>query len=184
MGSPVAAAQGKGFLEEFVARLTDTPLATFDSNTNATLDSSNVTFPLHQSLYLDAAHEVAILNFLAALNMTALSPTVPSETSPETDGHVFDASKVVPMATAWQAQVLECAPSVPTRQIRFLVNDAVVPHSYAGCDPKDFNGLCAVETVVKALKARIGEIDFGFDCHANYTLPTTLTDLNGRAPRS
>lgn len=184
MGSPVAAAQGKGFLEEFVARLTGTPLTSYDSNTNRTLDADPITFPLNHSLYLDAAHEVAILNFMAALNMTALSPTVPSEDHPETDGHVFDASKVVPMATAWQSQILECAPSFPTRQIRFLVNDAVVPQTYAGCDPKEYNGLCALDTVVKALKERIDEIDFDYDCNANYTLPTTLTDLNGRAPRS
>lgn len=61
-GSPVAAALGKGYLEEFIARLQMMSIKQYDSTTNSTLDNSNITFPLDQSIYADATHEV-ILGF-------------------------------------------------------------------------------------------------------------------------
>ncbi len=57
--SPVSAAQGKGYLEEFIARLNHTFITKYDSETNSTLDGNNVTFPLKQAFYADAAHEVS-----------------------------------------------------------------------------------------------------------------------------
>lgn len=60
--SPVSAAQGKGYLEEFIARLNHTLITASDSETNSTLDGKNATFPLHQALYADAAHEVSLLS--------------------------------------------------------------------------------------------------------------------------
>lgn len=124
------------------------------------------------------------MDFFSALNLTALSNKAPSETNPESDGHTFVTSQIVPMGTIFVSQVLECSTSQPTKQIRFIVNDAVVPHSYAGCDPKEYNGLCAFDTVVKALGERIDEIDFEHDCYGNYTLPVGISDLNGRAPKN
>lgn len=51
-----------GYIQELVARLTHTPIATHNSSTNATLDDNSATFPLDQSLYVDATHEVVVLN--------------------------------------------------------------------------------------------------------------------------
>lgn len=50
--------------------------------------------------------------------------------------------------------------------LSFIVNDAVVPQIYEGCDPKEFKGLCAFDTVLIALQKRITEIDFDYDCNA------------------
>ena len=61
-GSPVARVQGIGYIQELVARLTHTPIETHNSSTNATLDDNPITFPLGQSLYVDATHEVVVLN--------------------------------------------------------------------------------------------------------------------------
>ena len=54
--------QGIGYVQELVARLTHTPIAVHNSSTNATLDDAAATFPLGQSLYVDATHEVVVLN--------------------------------------------------------------------------------------------------------------------------
>ena len=61
-------------------------------------------------------------------------------------------------------------------------NDAVVPvaGSYAGC-PEDEQGLCAFDTVVSVLQDRIAEIDFDYDCFANYTVPDPDLIVDGRA---
>lgn len=185
-GSPVAAAQGKSYLEEFVARFTGTyPKA--DSSLNATYDNSSTYFPLDQSIYADATHEVVVLDTLTAFNLTALfnGPALNLKHNDHTNN--FVASKVVAFATHFTVQVLECPAYQPTKQIRFLVNDAVVPvspeqgGSYTGCD-SNADGLCAFDTVVSVLQKRVDEIDWNYDCLANYTA-TAGVDYNGRAPQ-
>ena len=70
-GSPVARVQGIGYVQELVARLTHTPIAVHNSSTNATLDDNSATFPLGQSLYVDATHEVVVLNSELLFNYPA-----------------------------------------------------------------------------------------------------------------
>nr|ODN93254.1 acid phosphatase [Cryptococcus depauperatus CBS 7841] len=181
-GSPVAAAQGKGFLEEFVARLTQTPVHS-DSTVNTTLDANAAYFPLNQSIYADATHEVVLLDVLTALNLTALFSTGPPTTDRRQHSS-FVASQVVPFASHMVVQVVECSEKKSSKQIRFILNDAVIPidKSYEGCE-WDKDGLCSFDTVVAALRQRIDEIDFGHDCFGNYTVEVGQ-DYNGRAPRN
>lgn len=54
--------------------------------------------------------------------------------------------------------------------------------SYPGCST-DPNGLCSFDNVVSVLEKRIDEIDFNYDCFANYTAKAGV-NYNGRAPRS
>ncbi|XXG95983.1 hypothetical protein Hte_002260 [Hypoxylon texense] len=181
-GSPVAAAQGKAYLQEFVARFTGEYPEGW-SAMNLTYDNSSTYFPLNQSIYADATHEVVVLDALMAFNLTALFKGPPLDAAKNQHENSFVASKIVPFATHFTAQVLECPAYQPTKQIRFLVNDAVVPvaDSYAGC-PADEHGLCAFDTVVSVLQDRIAEIDFDWDCFGNYTAEAGV-DYNGRAPR-
>ncbi|EXJ66940.1 uncharacterized protein A1O5_10135 [Cladophialophora psammophila CBS 110553] len=182
-GSPVAAAQGKGYLEEFVARFTQTYPAAL-SALNETFDDTPTYFPLNQSIYADATHEVVVLDTLTAFNLTALFNGPALNTSTNQGRNNFVASKLVPFATHFTTQVLECPILIPSKQIRFIVNDAVVPvsDSHPGC-PVDPNGLCPFDTMVNVLKQRINEIDFRYDCFANYTASAGV-NYNGRAPRN
>lgn len=59
-GNPATSAQGIGWVEELVSRLTQTRITEFQSTMNATLDSSNVTFPLSQPIFVDATHDTVI----------------------------------------------------------------------------------------------------------------------------
>ena len=61
-GSPVSRALGIGYVQELVARLTHTPIKTHNSSTNVDLHNNTITFPLDQSLYVDATHDAVILN--------------------------------------------------------------------------------------------------------------------------
>jgi NADH:ubiquinone oxidoreductase subunit B-like Fe-S oxidoreductase len=63
-------------------------------------------------------------------------------------------------------------------------NDAVVPiaDSYPGCKP-DPDGLCSFDNVVSVLQKRLNEIDYEYDCFANYTAKAGV-NYNGRAPKS
>ncbi|KAI1343452.1 phosphoglycerate mutase-like protein [Xylariaceae sp. FL0016] len=182
-GSPVSAAQGKGYLQEFVARFTgEYPEAW--SALNKTFDNSSTYFPLDQSIYADATHEVVVMDTLMAFNLTAVFDGPPLSIEGNQGQNNFVASKVVPFATHFTVQVLECPAYQPTKQMRFLLNDAVIPVSktHSGCSD-DPNGLCSFDNVVSVLQDRIDEIDFDYDCFANYTA-TAGNDYNGRAPRA
>jgi len=71
--------------------------------------------------------------------------------------------------------------STPTH-IRFALNDAVLPLTGVGGCPQDPNGLCPLDTYIAGMKQRIAEIDFQFDCFANYTVPDPDLITDGRFP--
>ena len=56
-GNPTSAAQGIGYVQELIARLTQTPITQFNTTTNSTITNSNVTFPLNQPIFVDATHD-------------------------------------------------------------------------------------------------------------------------------
>lgn len=121
VGSPVSAAQGKGYLQEFVSRFTGTSYPAPESALNATQDDNPTYFPLNQSIYADATHEVVVLDAITAFNLTGLFQGEPLSTSGNSRANSFVASKVVPFATHFTVQVLECPAYQPTKQIRFIV---------------------------------------------------------------
>ena len=120
-GSPVARAQGIGWIQELVARLTHTPIAVHNSSTNATLHRPE-TFPLGNSLYVDATHEVVVLNgafvhlvlpptccSVSLLVITALNLSNFAENGPLPSDHIpkhrtFVASELAPFGTNIQFQ--------------------------------------------------------------------------------
>jgi hypothetical protein len=120
MGSPVAAAQGKGFLDEWIARFTGKfPAA--NSALNQTFDNTTTYFPLNQSIYADATHEVVVMDVLTAFNFTALQNGPPLNPTANTKQNSYVASKLVAFATHFTTQVLTCPKMTPTKQIRFIV---------------------------------------------------------------
>lgn len=143
-----------------------------------------------------------MLDVLTAFNLTALFDGPPLSPTGNRHENSFVASRLVPFATHFTTQVLNCPAKSPSKQIRFIVcvslipfrtssrklthrsNDAVVPinGSHAGC-PADKDGLCSFDNVVSVLKKRSAEIDYQYDCLGNYTASPGM-NYNGRAPRS
>ncbi|KAF7335328.1 AB hydrolase-1 domain-containing protein [Mycena sanguinolenta] len=180
-GFTLARALGIGYVQELVARLTHTPIATHNSSTNATLDDNPVTFPLGQSLYVDATHEVVVLHVLAALNLTTLAAqgSLPVDHIPEKRS--FKVSELAPFATNVQFQLLECT-SLPGPQIRIIVNDGVVPLTgIEGCE-KQKDGMCAVDTFVEAQKKIIGSTDWEWACYGDWDIPEGWETTTGEPP--
>lgn len=119
-GSPVSAAQGKGYLQEYLARFTGqypTPMSAL----NETYDNTSTYFPLNQSIYADATHEVVVLDTLTAFNLTALFKGPALDPNQNQNQNSFIASQVVPFATHFTTQVLSCPAYNDTKQIRFIL---------------------------------------------------------------
>lgn len=181
-GNPTAAAQGLGYVQELVSRLTHTPINVWNSSTNSTLDSSNITFPLNQPIYVDATHDTVISSIATTLNFTSLAANGPLPTDHIPPHRSYIASQIAPFSSQLVAQVLSCPASEEPTHIRFLLNDGVVPLTgIHGCT-EDSNGLCALPSFISGMHERIGEINYAHDCFANYTMPNPDNIIDGRYP--
>ena len=61
-GSAIGRAQGLGYLQELVARLTGQYIKSSVSSVNSTLDDNATTFPLNQTFYMDMSHDDIIVS--------------------------------------------------------------------------------------------------------------------------
>lgn len=119
----MARAQGIGYIQELVARLTHTPIETHNSSTNSTLDDNPITFPLDHNLYVDATHEVVVLNsnyntsigrcarshsffiiVITALNISSFAANGPLPTDHIPKHRSFRVSELAPFSTNVQFQ--------------------------------------------------------------------------------
>ncbi|KAI0778487.1 phosphoglycerate mutase-like protein [Trametes elegans] len=187
-GNPASAAQGIGYVQELVARLTQTPLTEFATNLNVTLDNNNITFPLNQPIYVDATHDTVISTILVALNFTTMAANGPLPIDHIPENQTYTGQHLVPFATHLEGQVLSCPAedaSTSDKQsfIRFILNDGVVPLTGISHCTENKDGLCALDDFVKGMQERIAEVDYQYDCFANYTVPWPDPIIDGRAPK-
>jgi hypothetical protein len=72
---------------------------------NLTLDVNPTTFPLDQPIYVDATHEVVIVNIVTALNLTSLyGEDEPPSGRRMKRGRRWISSRVAPFAANMQLQ--------------------------------------------------------------------------------
>ncbi|KAI0715319.1 phosphoglycerate mutase-like protein [Earliella scabrosa] len=185
-GNPVSAALGIGYVQELVARLTQTPIDDFSTAINRTLDENNVTFPLNQPIYVDATHDTALTTVLVALNFTTMAANGPLPVTHIPKKQTYIGSHITPFATNLVAQVMSCAASTKPHKdsfVRFLLNDGVVPLTGISHCTANKNGLCRMDNFLRGMKERIAEVDFQYDCFANYTVPWPDPIIDGRMKR-
>lgn len=152
-GNPLGPAQGIGFTNELIARMTQTPVQDTTS-TNSTLDSNPATFPLNVTLYADFSHDNGMIPIFFALGLyngtKPLSRTL-VESTVETNG--YSAAWTVPFAARAYIEMMQCD-AEPEPLVRALVNDRVVP--LYGCNV-DSLGRCRLNDFVQGLSfARSG----------------------------
>ncbi|KEI38226.1 uncharacterized protein L969DRAFT_51010 [Mixia osmundae IAM 14324] len=182
--SPVSAAQGLGYLQEFQARLSHVQPTFSNSSSNQTLNGSPITFPVNNTLYMDATHEVIVADVLTALNFTVLSEAPPTAAG-STSNATFVASRVLPMGTHIVFQVANCSNESTTGKegtfVRAILNDAVIPWGLTGC-PKQKDGFCELSVLIRGLSLRNQQIDFDYACNGNYSIPSYGQIKNGLPP--
>ncbi|PPQ92757.1 hypothetical protein CVT25_003866 [Psilocybe cyanescens] len=166
-GQALGRVQGVGYVNELLARLTESPVRD-NTQTNRTLDASPVTFPLNRTLYADFSHDNQMIAIYAALGLfnqtTALDPRAPDAT------RTWITSRLTPFSARMVTERLSCtgAGVGPGRGqgegqgqtfVRILVNDALQPLDFCGGDQ---NGLCTLSAFVdsQAYARNDGEGDF------------------------
>ncbi|KAI9620352.1 hypothetical protein KEM48_008175 [Puccinia striiformis f. sp. tritici PST-130] len=173
-GNPDSAALGAGWTEELLARLTQIAPSVGKTSINITLDADPVTFPLDQSIYVDATHDTVITAVVVALNLTSLAHSGPLPTDRRLEPRSFTSTHIAPdrfvsFGAQLAAQVLSCpiAPgsSSTSKSIRFILNDAVIPlDGLQGCEPNLNTGQCDLDNFITGLETRLSEIDYQQTC--------------------
>ncbi|KAL4784809.1 histidine phosphatase superfamily [Aspergillus varians] len=152
-GSTLGPAQGIGFTNELIARLTQSPVRD-NTSTNHTLDSDAETFPLDTRLYADFTHDNSMVSIFFAMglyNGTRPLSKTSVQSVEEMDGYA--ASWTVPFGARAYFEMMQCR-----RQreplVRVLVNDRVVP--LHGCEV-DGLGRCRLDDWVRGLRFARGD---------------------------
>lgn len=146
-GNPLGSTQGVGFVNEIIARLTNTPVKD-NTSTNRTLDTNPETFPLGRALYADFSHDNDMMGVYAALGLyngtQNLNPRV--RTSAEEAGG-FSSAWTVPFGARMYVEKMVCGQS-EEEMVRVLVNDRVIPLKGCGADAL---GRCRLGAFVDSL---------------------------------
>ncbi len=148
-----------GWVNELIARLTNSPVQD-ETQTNRTLDSSPVTFPLNRTLYADFSHDNQLIAIYSAIGLFSDQPKgrtgiAMDPTSPDPQ-RTWLASRLVPFSAMFVTERLECGgnswyKSGSGREkgtyVRMLVNDVVQPLEFCGGDE---DGLCMLDAFVES----------------------------------
>ncbi|KIJ13338.1 hypothetical protein PAXINDRAFT_170613 [Paxillus involutus ATCC 200175] len=144
-GQSLGPVQGVGYVNELLARLTGQPVQD-ETQTNHTLDSSPLTFPLDKTFYADFTHDNQMISIYSALGLF-VQPHDLDTKQLVTERTWFD-SKMVPFSARMITEKLECkAGGSSGEYVRILVNDALQPLEFCGATE---NGLCTLDNFVES----------------------------------
>jgi hypothetical protein len=140
-GEPLGPVQGVGWVNELLARLTESPVQDH-TQTNHTLDSSPETFPLDRAIYVDFTHENSQVAILAALG--AFNDGRPLDPLRPDPARIWNAARMVPFSARLVIERFACG---KTKRIRMLLNDELVELE---CAQGSLDGTCSLEAFVKS----------------------------------
>lgn len=146
-GDPLGPTQGVGYVNELIARLTNTPVEDHTS-TNSTLDSDPATFPIggDNVLFADFSHDndmTSVFFALGLFNNTEPLNNTAVQSAEETGG--YSTSWTVPFAARLYVEKLACDGD-EDEYVRFILNDRVIP-----LDCADADGKCKLDTFIDTL---------------------------------
>ena len=117
-GNALGPVQGVGYINELLARLTESPVQD-NTQTNRTLDASPDTFPLTRTLYIDFSHDNLMIAVYSAIGLfRQRAPLDPTRPDP---ARTWVVSKLVPFSGRLVTERLQCGAGT---YVRMLVDDA------------------------------------------------------------
>lgn len=140
-GQKLGPVQGVGYTNELIARLTGKPVKD-ETQTNRTLDSSPVTFPLDRTLYADFSHDNQMVAIYSAIGLFKQEKPLPTTSSDP--NRTWRVSRLVPFAGRMVTEKLRCGKG---DFVRIFVDDALQPLDFCAADS---SGLCSVDDFVKS----------------------------------
>lgn len=96
-GQPLGPAQGVSYINELIARLTTSPVVD-STQTNTTLDSSPVTFPLDRSIYADFSHDNQMIAIYAAIGLFDVPVPLDPTSKAKRENRGWKTRKMMPLS--------------------------------------------------------------------------------------
>jgi 3-phytase len=196
-GAPSGRAQGIGYVVELGARLEGRLVHKGDVGINYTYDNTEASFPLHQPVYMDMAHDTTIISVLTALGLnTFKEPNGLSAAVEHSPPHRFRVSEITPFGArlifeVWTCQndtnfndlspVLYTNPDLSSAQntsnyIRLVLNGAPVSlDGLSGC-LRAVNGFCRLGSFLGDIPKLKEQAQYDFACGGNYTRGKQVAD--------
>lgn len=134
--------QGVGYINELLARLTNSPVND-STSTNTTLDSDPATFPLDRTIYADFSHDNLMIPVFAAMGLFPAEPLSPVGLN--ASAQAWNVSRMVPFAGRMVIERLACGEQ--GKYVRVLVNQAVQPLEFCGAGEV---GECSLDAFVES----------------------------------
>ncbi|KAL5487484.1 hypothetical protein ACEPAI_5592 [Sanghuangporus weigelae] len=138
-GQDLGPVQGVGYINELIARLTDSPVRD-NTQTNRTLDSDPLTFPLGRAMYADFSHDNQMIAIYSAIGLfrqkADLDPMQPDSR------RTWVVSRLVPFSGRLVTERLDCNDEA---FVRMFVDDALQDLTFCGADE---DGLCTLDAFV------------------------------------
>lgn len=205
-GNPTGRAQGIGYVQELLARLTHQPITASNSSVNATLDSNSTDFPLDQKFYADFSHDDIIVSVLTAMSMDYFKETPSLTAYPPNPNRHFVLSHMTPFAAKLVTEVIGCGSSNPApvqytrtynsptqfgydpnnaanKFIRMRLNNGILPLSTirGGACGNRSDGLCALSDFLASQAYATELANYQYACFGNYTIApdSSATDYDG-----
>lgn len=152
-GNELGPIQGVGYINELIARLTNSPVRD-NTQTNRTLDSSPETFPFNRTIYADFSHDNQMIAIYSALGIfRQAEPLDPTNPDPRRTWH---SSRMVPFSGRLVTERLSCDGRFDSSGkgrkerrafVRMLVDDALQDLSFCGAGE---DGLCELDKFVES----------------------------------
>lgn len=141
-GQELGPVQGVGYVNELLARLTDSPVHD-QTQTNHTLDSNPSTFPLNRTFYADFSHDNEMIAIYSAIGL--LRPPAPLDPLQPDPGRTWVASDIISFSARLVTERVDCGGQT---FVRMFVNDARQEMEFCGADEED--RLCRLEAFVQS----------------------------------
>ncbi|CAF1589090.1 unnamed protein product [Adineta ricciae] len=177
-GNETGRAQGIGYVEELLARFQHRLINISHSSVNSTLDSSQTTFPLNQSFYLDMSHDNNIASVLTALSIDYFREDLSQTFPPPNDQH-YRVSRMTPFSARMVTEKIRCQSS---SFVRMKLNKGILPlNSIRGgfCSRERQDGLCSIENFLASQTNASIMANFDYVCFGNYTLDKNVRITDG-----
>lgn len=205
-GNPTGRAQGVGYVQELIARLTKHYITTSDTSVNVTYDDNPHEFPLNQSFYVDFSHDDIIISVMTALSLDYLKDPPSTTQYPPNPNRHFILSHLTPFGGRLITEVVGCSSSNPApvaqhgtfysssqngydpsnvsnKFIRMRLNNGVLPLSTirgGACGDRS-DGLCPLNSFLQSQADAVKLSNYQYACFGNYTIPdpTSGKDYDG-----
>ena len=142
-GEKLGPVQRIGYVNELIARLSGQPVQD-ETQTNRTLDSSPVTFPLNRTVYADFSHDDQMVSIYSAIGLFRQQEPL-SITNPDSN-RTRRTSRMTPFAGRMVTEKLKCAGG---DFVRIFVDDTLQPLKFCGAGP---SRMCNLGAFVESQK--------------------------------